>query len=85
MRNFNFLEKGLRKVSPPHFVYDFSGKMFLMLYSNTWSYFIALLSLLFEILVNMSCNYLLTSCEVINFEINLTFLIKPLFDITKTS
>ena len=28
--NFNFLEKGLAIVSPPHFVYDFSRKMFLM-------------------------------------------------------
>ena len=30
--NFNFLEKGLEQVCPPHFVYDFSGKMFLMLH-----------------------------------------------------
>ena len=33
MVNFDFLDKGLRTVSPPHFVYDFSTKMFLMLYS----------------------------------------------------
>ena len=33
MLNFDFLEKGLGIVSPPHFVYDFSTKMFLMLYS----------------------------------------------------
>ena len=33
MLNFEFLEKGLGIVSPPHFVYDFSRKMFLMLYS----------------------------------------------------
>ena len=32
MLNFNFPEKDLRLVSPPHFVYDFS-RMFLMLYS----------------------------------------------------
>ena len=31
MLNFEFLEKGLGIVSPPHFVYDFSSKMFLML------------------------------------------------------
>ena len=30
---FDFLEKGLVIVSPPHFVYDFSRKMFLNLYS----------------------------------------------------
>ena len=32
MLNFDFLEKGLRIVSPPHFVYDFSRKIFLKLY-----------------------------------------------------
>ena len=30
MLNFNFSEKGLGLVSPPHFVNDFSRKMFLM-------------------------------------------------------
>ena len=34
MPNFEYLEKGLGIVSPTHFVYDFSKKMFLMLYSN---------------------------------------------------
>ena len=33
MLNFNFPEKGLELVSPPHFPYDFSRKMFLILYS----------------------------------------------------
>ena len=33
MLNFNFAEKGRGLVSPPYFVYDFSRKMFLMLYS----------------------------------------------------
>ena len=32
MINFNFSEKGLGLVSQPHFVYNFSGKMFLMLH-----------------------------------------------------
>ena len=32
MVNFNFSEKGLGLVSQPHFVYDFSRKMFLMLH-----------------------------------------------------
>ena len=31
--NFDFLKKGLGIVCPPHFVYDFSRKLFLMLYS----------------------------------------------------
>ena len=34
MPNFDFLEKGLRIVSLPHFVYDFSRKMFIKLYSS---------------------------------------------------
>ena len=33
MLNFDFLKKGPGIVSTPHFVYDFSRKMFLMLYS----------------------------------------------------
>ena len=33
MVNFDFLDKGLGIVSPAHFVYDFSTKMFRMLYS----------------------------------------------------
>ena len=32
MLNFNFSEKGMGLVSPPHFVNDFSRKMFLMLH-----------------------------------------------------
>ena len=33
MLNFDFLEKGLGVVSPPHFVHDFTRKVFFMLYS----------------------------------------------------
>ena len=33
MLNFDTLDKGLGKVSPADFVYDFSTKMFLVLYS----------------------------------------------------
>ena len=56
MLNFHFLDKGLGIVSPLHFVYDFSAKMFLMLYSINWPNFIAWLPSLLEILGN----YLLT-------------------------
>ena len=35
MLNFDFLEKGLWIVSPSHFVYDFSRKVFLKSYSIT--------------------------------------------------
>ena len=53
MFNFNFSEKGLGLVSPPHFVYDFWGKMFIMLHSINWPNFIVWLSLLLAILGNM--------------------------------
>ena len=33
MLNFNFSEKGLGLVSPPHFLCDFSRKMFFVLHS----------------------------------------------------
>ena len=33
MLNVDYLDKGLGIVSPAHFMYDFSAKMFLMLYS----------------------------------------------------
>ena len=51
--NFGFLEKGLGIVFLPHFLYDISRKMFLMLYPINWPYFIAWLSILLEILVNI--------------------------------
>ena len=53
MLNFDYLDKGLRIVSPAHFGYDFSTEMFLVLYSLNWPHFIAWLSLLLEILGNM--------------------------------
>ena len=53
MLNFEFLEKSLGIVSLPPFVYDFSRKMFLMLYPINWPNFIAWLLLLLEILVNV--------------------------------
>ena len=53
MLNFDFLKIDLAIVSPPHFVYDSSRKMFLKLYSINWPNFITLLPLLLEILVEM--------------------------------
>ena len=53
MLNFGFLDKGLEIVSSAHFVYDFSTKMFLMLYSINWPNFIDWLPLLLDILGNM--------------------------------
>ena len=51
--NFNFLEMGLGIVSPRQFVYDFSRKIFLMLYSIDTTNFIVCLPLLPEVLGNM--------------------------------
>ena len=84
MLNFDFSEKGLVLVSPQQFLFDFSRKMFLMLYSINLPHFIAYLLLLIEILGN-NCiaTICLPGCAVINFEITLTFLIKPFFCITK--
>ena len=53
MLNFGFLDKGLGIISPAHFVYDFSTKMFFMLYSTNWPNFIVWLPFLLEILSNM--------------------------------
>ena len=41
MFNFDFFEKGLEIVSPSHFVYGFSRKMLLILYSINWRNFIS--------------------------------------------
>ena len=53
MLNFDILVKALGKVFPAHSVYDFSTKMFLMLYSINLSNCIIWLALLLEILGNM--------------------------------
>ena len=69
MFNFDFLEKGLIKVvSPPHFMYNFSRKMFLISH---------------VILTDQIFCFL--GCDVINFELNLIFLIKPFLYLTKNS
>ena len=81
----NFLGKGLAIVSPLHFVYDFSRKMFLMLYSINWPNFIIWLLLLLETLANMC---IIIACDVLTsqfFEISLMFLTKPFCYITRIS
>ena len=80
MLSFGFLGKGLGIVSQAHFVYDFSTKMFVMLYPIYWPNFIALLPLLLEILGNM-CIAIVSypACDVMDFEINLNFLIEQFF------
>ena len=53
MLNFCILDEGLGINSPAHFVYDFSTKMILMLYSVNWPSFIVWLHLVLEILGNI--------------------------------
>ena len=70
MLNFDFLEKGLEKVSPSHFLYDFSRKIFFMLYS------------IYQMIKNTSwdigkyvdCNCWFPFSDVINFEVKFIFL-----------
>ena len=86
MLNFDLGEKDLGIGSPPYFVDDISRKMFVMLYCSNWPNFIAWLPLLLEILDNMcTAPFCLSGCGIIIFEINLIFLIIPVFCITKKS
>ena len=76
MLKFDFLEKGLGLDSLPYVVCDFSRKIFLMLYYTNSPNFIAWLHFLPEILGN-TCTIIICFPvdDVINFEINLSFLI----------
>ena len=86
MLNFNFSEKGLGLVSPSHFVNDFSRKTFRILHSIKWANLIVWLLSLCEILGNMCITTVCyPCCEVTKFEINLIFLIKPFWYMTKKS
>ena len=80
MLNFDFLDRGLGIVSPASFVCGFSTKMFLMLYSIYRPNFVAWLPLLLKILSNTCIAIVCYSgCDVMDFEINLIFLIEPFF------
>ena len=69
MLKFHYLDKGLGIVFPAYFVYDVLIKMFF-----------AWLLLLFEILGNMCiATVYYPGCDVMDFEINVIFLIKPFF------
>ena len=82
----SILEKGLGVGSSPHFVYHFSRKLFLMLYSINLPNFIALLPLLLEILFNMCIAIVCQpGCDVMNSGINLVFQSKPFFYMTKNA
>ena len=84
MLNFDFSGKSLGIISPAHFVYDFSTEMFLMLHSINWRNFIVWLPLFLEILDNMCIAIVCyLGCDIINFKINLIFLIKAFLYMTK--
>ena len=80
------LEKSLEIVSPSQFVYDFSRKIFLALNSINSPNFIFWLPLLNEILINI-CIAIVCELDrdVTKFEVNLIFLIKLFFCMTKKS
>ena len=64
----------------------FLTKIFLMLYFIIWPNFIVRLPLLLEILGNMCIAMICCPvCDVITFEINYNFVIKPFFNISKKS
>ena len=78
MISFDILEKNMGLVLPPHFVYDFSRNMFPVSFSINWPTFIVWLPLLLNILGNMCIAFVrFPGCDIIHFEINLTFLLTP--------
>ena len=77
MAYFDILEKGLVIVFLPHFLNDFLIKMFLMLYSTKWTNCLVA----FTSYIAIFC---FLGCDVINFEINLIFLMKRFSYMTKT-
>ena len=77
---FEKIKRELELVSLPHFPHNFWRKIFLLLYSINWLYFIVWLPLLCEVLGNM-CIVIVSKpgWDVMNFEVNLIFLIKHSF------
>ena len=78
--------KGSGTIFSATFCMCFFWKRSLMLYSIDWPSFIVWLPLLLEIFGNMFIVIIFCPvCDVINFEINHSFLIKAFFYITKMS
>ena len=77
MLNFGFSENSLGLVSRPHSVYDFSRKMFLMLYILLTDQISLVALTSWDIGQNLYYNCLLTRLWRHKFDINLIFLIKP--------
>ena len=86
MANFNFLGKGLGIVLDNILYMIFQKKNYLILYSTNWPNFIVWLPLLLKILGKMCIAIVcFQGCDIINFEVNPLFLIKPFLCVTKTS
>ena len=83
---FWIFEKGFGIAFPPHFVPDFSRKLFPMLYSINWPNFIVWVPLFLEISSNI-CIVIVSFpvFDVTNFEIYLKFLIKVFSYVIKKS
>ena len=79
MLNFYFLDKGLRIVSRAHFVYDFSTKMFLVLFLLTDQ--ISLPGCLYFLRYWAICVLQLIINQVVtqNFKVKIIFLIESFF------
>ena len=79
-------KRGRELVSIPHFSDEFLTKVFLRLYFINWPNFIVWLPLLLEIMGTI-CIVIICwpVCDVINFEINHSFLIQPFFYVTNSS
>ena len=78
----------LTLASAPYFVHDFFKKIILMLYFTNWPNFTIWLPLFLEILGYIYIYIVIISylaCDVINFEINHGFFIKPVSYVTKSS
>ena len=86
MLNFELFEKSLEIVSPSHFVYDFSRKIFLTLYISLTDQILLpdclFCSSYWTIFISIVC---FPGCDVIIFETKLIFLIKPFFYMTEKS
>ena len=72
---FYKIKRGLKLVSLPHFLHNFRRKIFFLLYSINWPNVIVWLPL-GNMCIAIVCKL---GCDVINFEVNLIFLIWPFF------
>ena len=71
-------------ISQPYFGHDFGRNKFIGLHSINLPNLVFKLPLLFKMLGNMCIVILcLSGCDVMNFEINLSFLIKPFPSMTE--